>query len=207
MNTLSDNLAIRPAIRVIAVLVGSILLLGTAWASRADAAALNPGERAAVGWTFDGQVSSIGPLHRLHRVQMTPRKAIRLLGRAKTRTSRYGDVCNLTWKRLGLRLTFATFGKAKPRRCPKLLQSATISNGSEVGWQTQNGLGIGAPVTKLEELFPDAYLSEYLPNSERVLVDHAYGYGDGPSPTVMAVLDESLQFVNGFRLYIGQAGD
>lgn len=191
------------AIALLALGFAVLALLPTA---QAEADQLNPGDQATVAWTSDGLISSIGPLKELHRKRMTPAKAKRLLGRGKVKTNRYGGHCTITWKRLGLRLTFTSFGQSKPRQCPKMLQSAGIFEGSSVQWQTQNGLAIRAPREMLDVLFPDNYQSEYLSEDQYVLVDHPFGYGDGPTPTLWATIGQA-ETVTKLSLFVGQAGD
>lgn len=190
------------AVTLLATVV-AMLALPTA---QAEADQLNPGDQATVTWTSDGLISSIGPLKDLHRKQMTPDKAKRLLGRGKVKTNRYGGHCTITWKRLGLRLTFTSFGVSKPRQCPKMLQSAGIFEGSSVEWQTQNGLALRGPSEMLDVLFPDNYQSEYLSADQYVLVDHPFGYGDGPTPTLWATIGQT-ETVTKLNLFVGQAGD
>ncbi|MGB1583748.1 MAG: hypothetical protein ACPHCI_08155 [Solirubrobacterales bacterium] len=130
-----------------------------------------------------------------------------MLGRASIQRSRWNGTCHLRWKRFGLRLTFTSFGVTKRGRCAEMLQTVNIVGGSSVTWQTQNGLVLGAPTSQIDALLPGWYLSEYLPSNRPVLVDHMYGYGEGPTPTLTAVTDSSTASVIGFNMYVGQAGD
>jgi hypothetical protein len=70
--------------------------------------------------------------------------------------------CILFWRKIGLRATFVSLGKAFPTKTTcvarlGVLQSARVYG---PGLKTQGGLKVGDSVTRLKELHPDAYFEE-----------------------------------------------
>jgi hypothetical protein len=146
------------------------------------------------------------------------RRAIRMFGKPSTvRGSRYGSVCYVWWRRLGLTTTFMNLGGWPP--CQRgYLQSARISGRHAGRWAIVVGGRRGTPVTagtslrylRSEMLGRYNYRSDAWALSEDYL---PYGPDPGYTSTVSAlfagrgsaVTGESV--IRGFDLWIGAAGE
>jgi hypothetical protein len=163
-----------------------------------------------VKWNDGGMITRIGPLRTATQsgryMKISYKAAKRKLGRPSS-FRKQGSTCTATWRKLGLRLLWTSFGVVPGGRCATFLQAATLMPSSRVRWQTMNGLRIGDSYDQLQAIFPEAYRAEFSADDEIHLVDYPFGYGDSDSPTVTAVLDYDWTQVVGFRLFVGQAGD
>jgi hypothetical protein len=71
------------------------------------------------------------------------------------------------------------------------------------GWQTQEGLRIGDPVSKVHELYPVLHKSTRTPGATLI---ESNGGPLGLLPFLEAVITRN-GFVGGFTMYVGAAGE
>jgi len=148
-------------------------------------------------------VQSLGGFHPIRNP--TVRAAVRAFGRPSSRQPRYGgEGCKLSWRKIGLQVTFAYYGGGGKRAaCQRGIAKFASIQGARAGrWKTGRGLQIGDSREDLERLHPSAVEWE----GDYWL---AIGYspiGDGSSyPVLAATL--SGETVRGFEVLMSPGYD
>ena len=125
-----------------------------------------------------------------------------------------GDSCPSEWRDLGLYVFFANFGGSDACGPDGRIASFILagSPAEQAGWEAE-GISIGTPESKLDELFPDAVSSaEPLPSpftgapTAQVLIEKPVPFGDsGTVPAMSAIVEDGK--VAYLRFYVGAAGE
>lgn len=108
--------------------------------------------------------------------------------------------CEATWKRLGLRIQFESFGIAHGCREGKAQSAVVKGHRGRVSWRTQLGLRVGDSFAKLKRLYPDARRK---PGARVIVYQDEPAIGDGSIITAVIRQRE----VASFRLWLGGAGE
>jgi hypothetical protein len=88
--------------------------------------------------------------------------AVKAFGRASSRRPRYeGSGCEVSWRKIGLKMTFAYYGGGGGRTAAcganrGIAKSALIQGSMAERWQTSRGLRIGDSLENLDRLYPNA---------------------------------------------------
>jgi hypothetical protein len=108
--------------------------------------------------------------------------------------------CEATWKRLGLRIQFESFGIAHGCNEGKAQSAVVKGHRGRVSWRTQAGLRVGDSFAKLKRLYPDARRK---PGARVIVYQDEPVIGDGS--IITAVIRH--QRVASLRLWLGGAGE
>jgi hypothetical protein len=108
--------------------------------------------------------------------------------------------CRATWRRLGLKIQFESFGVASDCNDGKAQAAVVKGHRGRVAWRTQRGLRVGDSVQKLNRIYPNA---RRRPGARVIVYQKHPAIGDGS--IVTAVLRGGK--VASFRLWLGGAGD
>jgi hypothetical protein len=108
--------------------------------------------------------------------------------------------CLATWKRLGLKIQFESFGIASDCSDGKAQAAVVKGHRGRVSWRTQRGLRVGDGLRKLKRLYPNARRK---PGARVIVYQKDPPIGDGS--IVTAVLRKGK--VASFRLWLGGAGE
>lgn len=108
--------------------------------------------------------------------------------------------CLATWKRLGLKIQFESFGIASDCNEGKAQAAVVKGRRGRVSWRTQRGLRVGDGVEKLKRLYPNARRK---PGARVIVYQREPAIGDGS--IITAVLRKGK--VASFRLWLGGAGE
>ena len=108
--------------------------------------------------------------------------------------------CEATWKRLGLRIQFESFGIAHGCEEGKAQSAIVKGHRGRVTWRTQRGLRVGDGYKKLKRLYPNARRK---PGARVIVYQDEPAIGDGS--IITAVLRHHK--VASFRLWLGGAGE
>jgi hypothetical protein len=127
-------------------------------------------------------------------------RAVRALGRPSHLKNPDIPGCEATWRRLGLRIQFESFGIAHGCSEGKAQSALVKGQRGRVSWRTQAGLRVGDSFAKLKRLYPDARRKQ----GARVIVyQDEPAIGDGSIITAVIRRDK----VASFRLWLGGAGE
>jgi hypothetical protein len=102
-------------------------------------------------------VQNLGGFHPIRNP--TVGAAVKAFGRPSSRQPRYGGSgCDLSWRKFGLKMTFAYFGGGGKRAaCHRgVAKLALIQEPAAGRWQTSRGARIGDSLEQLERLYPNA---------------------------------------------------
>jgi hypothetical protein len=154
------------------------------------------GLRSIAGFRVNGRTRASAP---------TVRKARRFFGPPSRRRSGDG-FCRLRWRRLGLTITFASFGRGDP--CTNGLTQWGRARAGTAPWTAaigrRPGVALGTTASYLEDL---VIAGRQPPGRAWTLAEQYVPHGDGSLvPTVSALLDRRDRTV-GFEFWVGAAGD
>jgi hypothetical protein len=127
-------------------------------------------------------------------------KAVRALGTPSHVKNPDIPGCEATWKRLGLRIQFESFGIAHGCEEGKAQSAVVKGHRGRVTWRTQRGLRVGDSYRKLKRLYPNARRK---PSARVIVYQDEPAIGDGS--IITAVLRHHK--VASFRLWLGGAGE
>jgi hypothetical protein len=127
-------------------------------------------------------------------------KAVHALGKPSHVKNPDIPGCEATWKRLGLRIQFESFGIAHGCEEGKAQAAVVKGHRGRVTWRTQRGLRVGDGYRKLKRLYPNARRK---PGARVIVYQDEPAIGDGS--IVTAVLRDHK--VASFRLWLGGAGE
>jgi hypothetical protein len=149
--------------RIIGVVCVALVALPAATATATASAPAASDEGAPTIRWIDDAVTRIGDLNTSSRTRPpTIARAITAFGRPSStkRTSRVA--CTLGWRKLGLRATFVSLGKAFPTKttCVARLGVMQTATAFASGLRTQGGLQVGDSVDRLKELHPEAFFQD-----------------------------------------------
>jgi hypothetical protein len=108
--------------------------------------------------------------------------------------------CEATWKRLGLRIQFESFGIAQGCEEGKAQSAVVKGHRGRVTWRTQKGLRVGDSYRKLKRLYPDARRK---PGARVIVYQGEPAIGDGSIITALVRHHK----VASFQLWLGGAGE
>lgn len=146
-------------------------------------------------------VQNLGGFHPIRNP--TVGAAVKAFGRPSSRRPRYGGSgCDLSWRKIGLKITFAYYG-GKGSACRRGIAKKGVIEGTAAdGWQTSRGIRIGDSLEQLERRYPNAVEWE----GDYWL---AIGYspiGDGYSYPVLAATVRG-ETVSGFEVMMSPTYD
>jgi hypothetical protein len=156
------------------------------------------------GGNVGGHVSSIGDFR--PSSDATIAAAARVFGRPSSRTRTSNISCDVRWRRLRLKITFASFGgiPAGQTPCSDRATKAQTFRTRGRRFPTWRGLRVGNPEARVQELHPNARFRRgtWWIKTTRSLV------GDPSSrfPVVEAVVNDAGR-IRAIRGWIGAAGD
>ncbi len=105
-------------------------------------------------------VQNLGGFHPLRNP--TVGAAVKAFSRPSSRRPRYGGSgCEVSWRKIGLKMTFAYYGGGGGRTAAcganrGVAKSALIQGSAAERWQTSRGIRIGDSLEQLERLYPNA---------------------------------------------------
>jgi hypothetical protein len=108
--------------------------------------------------------------------------------------------CLVTWRRLGLKIQFESFGIASDCNDGRAQAAVVKGHRGRVSWRTQRGLRVGDSFAKLTRLYPNA---RRRPGARVIVYQKDPAIGDGS--IVTAVLRGGR--VASLRLWLGGAGE
>jgi hypothetical protein len=146
-------------------------------------------------------VQNLGGFHPIRNP--TVRAAVNAFGRPSSRRPRYGGSgCDVSWRKIGLKITFAYYG-GRGTACKRGIAKTGVIQGTAADrWQTNRGIRIGDSLEQLERRYPNAVEWE----GDYWL---AIGYsplGDGYSYPVLAAM-VSGETVSGFEVMMSPTYD
>ena len=132
--------------------------------------------------------------------------AVRAFGRPSSRQPRYGGSgCDLSWREIGLKITFAYFGGGGKRAACQanrgVAKSALIRGAAADRWQTSRGIRVGDSLERLESRYPDAVERE----GAYWLATGSSPLGDSSYPVLAATIRGET--VDGFEVQMSPAYD
>jgi hypothetical protein len=128
--------------------------------------------------------------------------ALRALGDPSTVTTAGPGTCTDTWRGLGLRILFTTFGVSSECRDTFAQDGSIRGEPGRQRWRTALGLRIGDTVGKLDRLYPKAIKKRHA----RVIAYNLHPrIGTGRLDIITAKLSRNR--VSTFKLWFGAAGD
>jgi hypothetical protein len=102
-------------------------------------------------------VQNLGGFHPIRNP--TTSAAVKAFGRPSSRQPRFGgDGCKVSWRRIGLQMTFAYYGGGRKRTACNsgVAKFASIEGPESDRWRTSRGLQVGDSREELERLHPSA---------------------------------------------------
>ncbi len=146
-------------------------------------------------------VQNLGGFHPIRNP--TVGAAVKAFGRPSSRLPRYGGSgCDVSWKKIGLKITFAYYGGGGTACKRGVAKTGVIQGSAADRWQTNRGVRIGDSLEQLESRYPNAVEWE----GDYWL---AIGYtpvGEGGSYPVLAAT-VSGETVSGFEVLMSPAYD
>jgi hypothetical protein len=127
-------------------------------------------------------------------------RAVRALGKPSHIKNPDIPGCRPTWRRLGLRIQFESFGIAHGCNEGKAQAAVVKGKRGRGSWRTQLGLRVGDSFARLERLYPDARRK---PGARVIVYQDEPAIGDGS--IITAVIRHER--VASFRLWLGGAGE
>jgi hypothetical protein len=152
--------------------------------------------------TSDGTVARIGAFH--PRRSPTLASAVRVFGRSSSRKLTADDVCRVEWRRLRLRIDFASFAGRLPGQttCTPSVGRAQTFTARGTRFRTSAGLRVGSSSSSIAELYPAAQFR----SGSWWLVTAVSPFGDqGEFPVIRALVGAGR--VRALAGVIGAAGE
>lgn len=144
----------------------------------------------------EGQVASIGRLQARNSLA----RAKQLFGKPSSQKRRGDTVCTVRWSRIGLRISFVTFGGGDPCRLGHI-QTGSVTKDR---FTTTAGLAAGMASSEIRTRHPDARFRQ----GSWWIATTTFAAGateDDPQPTVRAITKGGR--ITALSLFVGAAGD
>jgi hypothetical protein len=127
---------------------------------------------------------------------------LRALGSPTSVVTAGTGTCTDTWRGLGLRILFTTFGVSSGCRDTFAQEGSIRGTPGRKLWRTGRGLRIGDTVGKVDRLYPKAIKQQ---NARVIAYNLHPAIGTGRLDIITAKLDQNR--VSSFELWFGAAGD
>jgi len=100
-------------------------------------------------------VQNLGGFHPIRNPTVSA--AVKAFGRPSSRRPRYGGSgCDVSWKKIGLKITFAYYGGGGTACRRGIAKTGVIQGATADRWQTSRGIRIGDSLEQLERRYPNA---------------------------------------------------
>lgn len=143
-----------------------------------------------IAWKPNGTIASVGPL-RTPRTYWGPKgkTLFKKFGRrANIDLDRRSQICTVDWRKWGVYTQLGPLGYLRKVTCAKLAADRLwMRNTTKTTWTLQNGLNIGDPVARINELFPASEATREFLDADHdgaIYVRCLLEYTEPPAPLV-----------------------